>query len=139
MPRSIAPFFLFLTVTVAMATPARAQQHDHSVATGKVGSVHFQTSCRAEAQPAFDRAVALLHSFEFPYAIEGFESVLKADPSCAMAEWGIAMSRWGNPFSPSPRTPAVLQAGATAVAQARALGAKTVSYTHLTLPTIYSV
>ena len=125
MPRSIAPFFLFLTVTVAMATPARAQHHDHSVATGKVGSVHFQTSCRAEAQPAFDRAVALLHSFEFPYAIEGFESVLKADPSCAMAAWGIAMSRWGNPFSPSPRTPAVLQAGATAVAQARALGAKT--------------
>ena len=85
MPRSIARLFLLLlTSTVVMATPARAQHLDHTVATGKVGSVHFQTSCGAEAQPAFDRAVALLHSFEFPYAIEGFESVLKTDPSLSL-------------------------------------------------------
>ena len=43
----------------------------------KLGSVHFATSCSAEAQPQFNRAVALLHSFEFAHAIEGFNATLQ--------------------------------------------------------------
>jgi len=46
----------------------------------------------------FNKAVALLHSFWFPEAIKAFEGVLAADPTCAMAHWGIALSQWGNPF-----------------------------------------
>jgi hypothetical protein len=125
MLRSIPRLFQLLATTIAMAAPAAAQPHDHAAATGTVGSVHFPTSCRAEAQADVDHAVALLHSFEFPPAIEGFQAALTRDPSCAMAEWGIAMSRWGNPFSPLQRTAAVLQAGETAVAHARTLGTKT--------------
>ena len=105
--------------------PAGAQHHEHGAAAGKVGVVSFETSCNTAAQPLFNRAVALLHSFEFVRAIEGFAAVLKADPSCAMAEWGIAMSRWGNPFSPSQRPPAPLQAGAEAVARAGPSARKT--------------
>ena len=107
--------------------PAWAQ-HDHgSHGAGKeqLGTVHFETSCAAAAKVPFDRAVALLHSFEFSHAAEGFAVALKADPACAMAEWGIAMSRWGNPFSPSQRPPAPLAAGREAVARARTLKPKT--------------
>jgi hypothetical protein len=42
-----------------------------------------------------------------------------------MAEWGIAMSRWGNPFSPSLRAPGPLKEGAAAVARGKALTPKT--------------
>src|SRR5687767_1401447 len=73
----------------------------------KLGTVHFENSCSAAAQPQFDRAVALLHSFEFGQAIAAFTDTLKTDPRCAMAQWGIALSRWGNPFGANirPATP----------------------------------
>src|SRR4051794_4021942 len=84
-----------------LATPAFAQEHEHGApANEKLGTVSFDTSCSSAAQPAFNRAVALLHSFDFGRAIEGFTAALRSDPSCAMAEWGIALSRWGNPFGP---------------------------------------
>ena len=41
-----------------------------------------------------------------------------------MAWWGVAMSRWGNPFAPA-RPPAALKEGGTAIAKAVAAGAKT--------------
>ena len=67
----------------------------------------------------------MLHSFEFAHAIEGFNTTLKTDPSCAMAEWGIALSRWSNPFSPGIRPAAPLQQGRDAIARARAIGTRT--------------
>jgi hypothetical protein len=118
-PRAIA-------LALLVAGPVLAQQHEHGASTDeKLGTVRFSTSCSAGAQPLFNRAVALLHSFEFARAIEGFNATLKADPSCAMAEWGIALSRWANPFAPGLRPPAQLQQGRDAVARARAIGTKT--------------
>ena len=64
----------------------------------RLGTVHFATSCRADVQPAFDRAVALLHSFWFTQAREAFTGVLEKDPGCAIADWGIALTYFGNPF-----------------------------------------
>ena len=99
------------SLLVAIANRAHAQDHDHGTATSEVlGTVSFATSCSAGAQPLFNRAVALLHSFEFGRAIDGFGATLKADPSCAMAEWGIALSRWSNPFATGIRGPAPLRA-----------------------------
>ena len=60
----------------------------------RVGTIRFPVSCRAAAQPGFDRAVALLHSFGFSQATQGFQAVLQTDPKCAMAWWGIALSAW---------------------------------------------
>jgi hypothetical protein len=123
------PSFVPRAVVLALlvAGPLLAQQHEHGASTDeKLGTVRFATSCRVDAQPLFNRAVALLHSFEFARAIEGFNATLKADPSCAMAEWGIALSRWANPFAPGLRPPAQLQQGRDAVARARAIGTKTV-------------
>ncbi|HWF84587.1 MAG TPA: tetratricopeptide repeat protein [Vicinamibacterales bacterium] len=114
-------------LSLLLADPVLLQQHEHgSSANEKLGVVVFSTSCRSDAQPRFNRAVALLHSFEFTRAIEGFSATLEADPSCAMAEWGIALSRWGNPFAAGIRPPAPLQQGRDAVNRAKAIGPKTV-------------
>ncbi|MDB4869233.1 MAG: repeat-containing protein [Gemmatimonadales bacterium] len=102
--------------------PASAQEHAHPrVAPGDFGTVHFATSCNPEVTPQFDRAVALLHSFEFGASIRTFNEVLAADSTCAMANWGIALSRWSNPMAPGNRSVAQLQQGKLAVDAANRL------------------
>ena len=117
---------LALSLSLVTAGAAQAQDHDHasSTSSGGLGTVAFATTCSTTAQPVFNRAVALLHSFEFGRAIEGFGATLKADPSCAIAEWGIALSRWGNPFGVGIRPPAPLKLGREAVERARTIGPK---------------
>ncbi|MEM7541780.1 MAG: hypothetical protein AAF384_09345 [Pseudomonadota bacterium] len=88
-----------------------------------IGAVHFQTSCSKAVETKFNRAVALLHSFWYAAAIDTFEDVLQNDPSCAMAEWGIALSHWGNPLA-TKRGKAMLAKGAEAAARGRALAAQ---------------
>ena len=90
---------------------AYAQEHAHSAQPERLGSVHFATSCNPAVAPKFDRAVALLHSFEFGASIRGFNDVLAADSTCAMAYWGLALSRWGNPMAAGNRSPALLLQG----------------------------
>jgi tetratricopeptide (TPR) repeat protein len=104
------------------AAPANAQDHDHAHSAEKLGTVVFATSCSPAAQPRFNRAVALLHSFEFLPAIDGFTATLTTDPACAMAEWGIALSRWSNPFAVGIRPAGVLRQGRDAVERARTIG-----------------
>lgn len=109
------------SLLVVTALTARAQQHSHARAD-TIGSVHFATSCRPVAASPFNRSVALLHSFEFGGAIRGFQDVLAADSSCAMAYWGIALARWTNPMAAGLRAPALLQQGRDAAQHAAALG-----------------
>jgi hypothetical protein len=90
---------------------AQGHEHAQALAAEQLGSVHFRTSCNSVVAPRFDRAVALLHSFEFGASIRAFNDVLAADSSCAMAYWGIALSRWTNPMAPGTRAPAQLQPG----------------------------
>ena len=117
-------FTLAVAPTSRAQLPPPAQEHQHP-AGERLGTVHFETSCATPAQTAFDHAMALLHSFEFGQAIEEFNATLAADPHCAMAYWGIALARWTNPFAASIRTPAQLQQGSNAIAQARQAGPKT--------------
>ena len=86
---------------LAWSGAVRAQHEHHGGAAAEtLGTVEFPTSCRPETRAGFNRAVALLHSFEFRDAIGGFDTVLAADPSCAIAHWGRALAFWGNPFAP---------------------------------------
>ena len=103
---------------------AAAQEVNHA-AHGALGTVHFVTSCSAAAAPKFDDAVTLLHSFEFGRAIAGFQATLATDPTCAMAEWGIALSRWTNPMAAALRPAATLKLGREAAKRAAALNPKT--------------
>src|SRR5215212_7819787 len=117
-------FIPLLAITVALSPILDAQQHQHAKGNEKIGTVSFPTSCSASAEPQLDRAVALLHSFEFGRAIDAFGATLKSDSACAMAEWGIALSRWSNPFAPGIRPAAQLQPGRDAVDRAVKLGPK---------------
>jgi hypothetical protein len=112
-----------LATLAATDTRAQAAMHDHA-AMERLGRVSFETSCNSVAQPRFNRAVALMHSFQFGPAIAGYRSVLEADPNCAIADWGIALSSWSNPFA-GFKSPAQLEQGLKAVEAGRALGAKT--------------
>ncbi|WP_456441650.1 tetratricopeptide repeat protein [Psychroserpens sp.] len=56
------------------------------------GDVNFSLSCDYSVRETFDLALALLHSFEYSEAEKAFVKVLDADPECAMAYWGVAMS-----------------------------------------------
>jgi hypothetical protein len=84
---------------VLVASRGLAREHQHG--TGEnMGAVHFPTSCDGAAQNDIDRAVALLHSFQFSRAIDDFTLALGKDGTCTIAYWGIALSDWGNPFAP---------------------------------------
>jgi hypothetical protein len=111
-----------LAVTLGSAPLAHAQAPRPG--GERLGKVHFATSCAPSVREEFDHAIALLHSFEFPDAIAGFKTVLHSDPSCGMAQWGIAMSTWGNPFA-GLRSPKTLQDGLAAAETAQTIGAKT--------------
>lgn len=110
-------------IPAALTPPLSAQEHRH-VAGGKLGTVHFETSCAESVMPTFDRGMALLHSFEFAASMREFQAVLASDSTCAMAWWGIGLARWSNPMAPSIRPPAALAAGMDAVQAARHAGTK---------------
>jgi tetratricopeptide (TPR) repeat protein len=100
-----------------------AMPHDHGTA-GDFGEVSFPISCAPAVQPAFTRAVAMLHSFFYEEASKAFSDVAAKDPSCGMAYWGVAMTQ----FRPvwAPPTPAEFTKGRDAVVKGLALseGAK---------------
>jgi Tfp pilus assembly protein PilF len=89
----------------------------------QLGTVHFETSCNEVAQRRFDRAMRYQHSFWYLNAKEIFEEVLKADPTCAMAQWGIALTLLDNPHNAIP--PSNLAPGLAAIQKAKAMHAKT--------------
>ncbi|HWE42871.1 MAG TPA: hypothetical protein VG432_10215 [Gemmatimonadaceae bacterium] len=113
---------LLLCFPTGRAT-SQAHARHHDAPPEKLGTVHFETSCAPAVAPQFDRAVALLHSFEFGASIRAFDKVLAADSSCAMAYWGIALSRWSNPMAAGARTPLQLEQGRAAVESASRSGA----------------
>jgi len=90
---------LVAAVVLVLHGTALAQDHEHPATQERLGTVSFPTSCHPEVAADFNRGVALLHSFEFRPAMQAFESVLARDASCAMAQWGIALCHWGNPFA----------------------------------------
>ena len=77
---------------ITLAASCLAQQHQYGNGE-KLGDVHFATSCTTAAQKELNRAVALLHSFQFSRAIEGFNAALREDATCGIAYWGIALSK----------------------------------------------
>ena len=116
--------FALAFIPLVVAAPLRAQDHPRSAGSERLGTVHFMTSCAPRVTAEFDRGMAWLHSFEFAGAIRSFETVLASDSTCAMAWWGIALSRWANPMVPNRRAPALLARGAAAVQSAERLGTR---------------
>ncbi len=111
-------------LTAFSSWPVAAQEHQHSAGDPeKLGQVSFPVSCTPAAQQQFNRAMAMLHSFWYGEAEKGFRKVAEEDSACAMAHWGVAMTRyrllWEFPGA------ADLAAGSAAIQKASAMGAKT--------------
>ncbi len=106
------------------ASRSLAKEHQHGTGE-KLGAVHFATSCNGAAQNDIDRAVTLLHSFQFSRAIDDFKVALGKDETCTIAYWGISLSDWGNPFAPGLIDKRLLQLGLKSAERGEALGAKT--------------
>ena len=87
-------------IAACFAHPVLAHDDDAAAGQSQFGKVNFPTSCSAAVQPQFERAVAMLHSFFFPEHIKAFQAVIAADPGCAMAYWGLAISQRPNPLVP---------------------------------------
>src|ERR1700736_6398885 len=116
----------FILAGVLVSAPFVWGQEDHQhheYAVARLGSVNFATSCTPAAQTQFTRAVALLHSFGYEEARLAFTDVAAADPHCAMAYWGVAMS-WYHPIW-APPTMQDLEQGASASERAVAIPAGT--------------
>lgn len=104
---------------VGAAAPSVAQDDSEQ----RLGKVHFPTSCNETAQRRFDRAMRYQHSFWYAASQEIYQDTLKADPDCAIAYWGIALSLLSNPHIavPAPNLPP----GLAAIEKAKGMGAKT--------------
>jgi tetratricopeptide (TPR) repeat protein len=118
--KTVNLFFMLVFLVLFSAVAAPAQEK----APEKLGKVVFPTSCDAKAQPRFERAVALLHSFSWQEGEKAFREVLEVDPSCAIATWGIASILIGNTFGVGP-TPEEAQKAKESIARGRAIGPKT--------------
>src|SRR5712675_406909 len=111
-----------LVASALLATATAVLAHEDGIE--KLGTVQFANSCKPEVQPLFQRGVALLHSFWYAEGAKTFAAVAKADPACAMAHWGTAITLFGNPFT-WPLTGDALPQGWAAVERAKAANAKT--------------
>jgi hypothetical protein len=83
---------IFTICLLALATLVHADSPSPSSQAEHLGTVSFAVSCAPGVQAEFDRGVALLHDFWYAEAGPQFERILKSDPGCSMAHWGMAMS-----------------------------------------------
>ncbi len=111
------------------AFPTAAHEDDTdqpgAAARAQLGKVHFANSCASAVARDFDTSVALLHSFWVKDAIEGFNHVLKSDPHCAIAYWGIAMSLQQNPLTGQAPNAEATRLALAGLEKAKTTGAKT--------------
>lgn len=110
--RGLAVFVLLLSPALGTA------QHQHGTSTDaqRIGTVVFENSGGADAQRAFLRGLALLHSYEYVDARAAFREAQAADPGFAMAYWleALAWSQFDWSIEDLPAARAVLaRLGAT--------------------------
>ena len=119
MRKTLMAVTIACAATFAASAPGIAQEN----ADQKLGTVHFATSCNETAQRRFDRAMRYQHSFWYSASRDIYQEALNADPECAIAYWGIALSLLNNPHGaiPAPNLPL----GLAAIEKAKAIGART--------------
>ena len=85
---------LLIVVLCSGSSAWAEEQHHHALTAEEFGSVHFSTSCTQATADDFNRAIAVLHSFQYEQTREAFNAIAQKDPQCAMAQWGVAMSHY---------------------------------------------
>jgi tetratricopeptide (TPR) repeat protein len=130
MLRGSVPTALALALVLG-AGPACAQ-HDHSgsAASGSgtpmftgLGSVHHAVGTKSpQAQKLFDQGLRLCYAFNHDEAIRSFHEAARADSTCAMVWWGIALAN--GPNINLPMSTEAEQKALDALARAKALAPK---------------
>jgi hypothetical protein len=64
-----------LIMSLAVVTSAWGDNEPRTGTPEKLGRVLFKTSCSADAQKDFERALAMLHSFFFPETVKAFNAI----------------------------------------------------------------
>src|SRR6202790_5482738 len=118
---------LFLGTLLSLGLPLAGffpTAHESSeTASDQLGHVDFPNSCKAEAQLALLKGLALLHSFQYMASESAFKAATDVDGNCAIAHWGAAMARYHQLWDfPGRRT---LKEGLESVEQAQKLSAPT--------------
>jgi Tfp pilus assembly protein PilF len=85
---------------------------------GALGTVDFPSSCADAAQQHLERGLALLHHMTYLKAEVSFAEAAGADPECALAYWGQAMT-YAHPLWPDTTPEARLARGAELLERAR--------------------
>lgn len=116
--RFIVPAALLLGIPAGL----RSQEpgHGHGPEAHVLGTVAFPNSGADAAQESFLRGIALLHSFEYPDAVDAFREAQAEDPTFAAAYWGEALTStqllWGVDDPENARA-ALARLGSTAAAR----------------------
>jgi hypothetical protein len=76
-------------------------------------------------QAQFERDVAMLHSFWFSATEKTFRDVLVQDPTCTIANWGIAAILISNPLTGAGTPPKSAALAQAAIDQGRRVSPKT--------------
>ena len=87
------------------------------------GVVDFPISCNDQAQELFEKGLTHLHHMMYEQARPYFEAAAAADPECAMAHWGVAMTSFQPLWHPTGEED--LRRGQRAVEHALEIGAPT--------------
>ncbi len=116
--KTINLIIVILVFVLSAGQISLAQHHNQH------GKVDFEVSCNQPAQEAFTNGLAILHHMMYEQAEEQFRAAAEADPNCAMAHWGIAMTvihpLWGE--RPSDEA---LKKGQQAIADAKNISSLT--------------
>jgi tetratricopeptide (TPR) repeat protein len=114
---------VLLSLALPLTFLFAATNDSRTAPSEQLGHVDFPNSCKAAAQPALLKGLALLHSFQYMASESAFKAATDLDTDCAIAHWGAAMALYHQLWDfPGRRT---LKEGLENVEEAQKLSAPT--------------
>lgn len=113
---TLSTLVLAVVLVISACAPAEDAETRRAAERGTVvlsaegdalGRVDFPSSCDAAVQAQLELGLALLHHMNYVKAEPVFLAAAEADPECALAYWGVAMTAvhplWPDTVSPEKR------------------------------------
>jgi tetratricopeptide (TPR) repeat protein len=116
---------LLTAVTTALLLASGTAQSRADEGKDQLGRVKFANSCDPKVQPLLETGVAMLHSFWYRAAEATFRDVLAQDPTCTIANWGIAAILMQNPLAGTGASAKGAAAAQAAIDQGRRVSPRT--------------
>ena len=113
-----------ITVSILLLLSSGVVPAQADEGKGQLGRVKFTNSCDPKVQPLLETGVAMLHSFWYSAAEQTFRDVLVKDPSCTIANWGIAAILMSNPLAGQGASPKGAASAQAAIEQGRRVSPK---------------